>query len=250
MRDDRNRPDILSRLLLMGTVHGDPQGLKRLQSFFGSFKPDLILVELSPFARAFRKRHQTYFQNVLCRNLEHAARKSGVPFRDALKHPRIVSIRRQVCLPFEYRAASSYARNSGAGLFTVDYSLFSRQWIDSWPELISVQNLSVLLSLPSSRTDVAQVYRLASYHIRGTKDSSLHGIFKKTDPSSELWEVRERYMAEEVGKLLFLFRPARPVYIGGWRHLVSGGAVPALRDLLKVESFRCRLLSEATEQDG
>jgi pheromone shutdown protein TraB len=70
-------PDIASRLFLLGTMHSDPDGLGRAARFFRAANPDLILVELSPFARVFRRKHQPSFEKLLRLNLAVAAARRG-----------------------------------------------------------------------------------------------------------------------------------------------------------------------------
>ena len=244
MADVPERPEVLARLRLVGTVHGDPGGFKELKKLLESLKPDLIFVELSPFAWAFRKRHQVCFQKTLHNNLMRAAQRLHLPFRDALRHPHITAIRRQISLPFEYRAASSYALAHKAHLFPVDDSLFSQEWIRSWPELVSVENLSVLLRSSLSIPPMEEAYRSASSQIRNKKGTSLWSLPGRSGQEKEMWEKRERHMASQIEKTLFALHSAEAVYVGGWWHLTSNETLPTLRDLLGIGSPRCILLRE------
>ena len=57
-----------------------------------------------------------------------------------------------------------------------------------------------------------------------------------------LWEQRERHLADAVRSILQHHCPAKPVYLGGWRHLTPGGRFPSLRDLLGIKISQCYLL--------
>jgi hypothetical protein len=239
--------EFLSRLYLLGTVHGDPKGYKKLKSFLNSFKPDLILLELSPFAWAFRTRHQAYFQNAFLRHLKYAARRLGLSLQDALKHPQILAIRRQINLPYEYRAARAHVLHNEAMLFLVDHSSFSREWIAAWAELISVENLTFLLTSFSRVSDIEHTYRQALDSITRRYDLGVNGLFGDRDSEGKDWDAREHYVARQIQETLLIFQPRRALYVGGWWHLTSGGRLPTLRDLLKAKISRCYLLERESD---
>ena len=100
-------------LILVGGVHGDRHGFRRTLHFLETFQPDLVMVELSPFGKAFRDRNRRTLQQTFAHNLLLAARHVHLSLREALLHPEIKVIRRQLALPFEYRAALRFVRNTG-----------------------------------------------------------------------------------------------------------------------------------------
>jgi len=224
----------------MGTVHHDAKGYARLRAFLGTFRPDLILLELSPYAWMFRKRFQVSFQRRLETNLARAVAVSGMDPRQARKHSMVTAIRRQIALPFEYRAASAHAVGTGASLILVDYSGFSRKWIESWPEMISAENLRGLLCLPSTLDSIDRVYRTAERCI-ATNQPPVPGITVCAS-DVDLWQERECRMARKIVAALYARRPARPLYLGGWWHLTRDSRITTLRELLGAESSRCMLL--------
>jgi hypothetical protein len=228
----------------MGTVHHDTKGYARLKAFLDSFQPDLILLELSPYAWMFRKRFQASFQRRLEANLARAVAVSGLDPRQAGKHARVTAIRRQIALPFEYRAASAHASRSGAKIFLVDYSGFSRKWIESWPEMISPENLRGLLSLPSTRGSAERVYRTAERCIVAN-EPPVPGI-AVSGGDLGLWQERECRMARKIIAVLYARRPVRPLYLGGWWHLTRDSRITTLRDLLGVDPSRCLLLDRGS----
>lgn len=242
----RENKENLSRLILLGTVHNDPQGFKRLREFLEREKPDCILVELSPYALRYRLRHQRYLHKTLTRNLRSAAAESNVPLIEAFQHPEVAAIRRQISLPMEYRAAASYAQTGLSGVFPVDYSLFSRKWIATWPELLSPRNLCILLTQPSTTRSISTIYELAARSME--KNASPSIFYETTFQKSEkdpLWAEREYHMAMRIIHVLRAFSPQNPVYLGGWWHLTSGGPTSTLRDFLGVEPSKCFLLDRS-----
>lgn len=226
----RENKENLSRLILLGTVHNDPQGFKRLREFLEREKPDCILVELSPYALRYRLRHQRYLHKTLTRNLRSAAAESNVPLIEAFQHPEVAAIRRQISLPMEYRAAASYAQTGLSGVFPVDYSLFSRKWIATWPELLSPRNLCILLTQPSTTRFISSIYDLAA---RSMKKMPLHQysmkrLFKRVKKilygprESTTWRCgSSMYCAPFLPKIRFIWvdggilpRAARPPLCG------------------------------------
>lgn len=232
-----------STLILLGTVHGDPRGFARCLHSLQFLRPDLIFVELSPFARSFREDNASALHGVLFDNLRAAARKCLMPLRDALTHPEINAVRRQISLPFEYRAARRFSRATGSTLLLVDQSPFSRKMIERWPELLAAENLASLLALPrDARPAISRMYDSAARIIRAGGVPPADLAETGGDEPDRLWEERERYLAGELLSLMRRHCPSKPVYLGGWRHLCTGGSFPSLRELLQIDLARCVLL--------
>jgi hypothetical protein len=232
-----------SKLILVGTVHADRHGFARTARLLLSLQPDLVFVELSPFGKSFRSSNKVALQGILNHNLKEAAGKCGLPLKHALTHPEIQAVRRQIVLPFEYRAAWRYSRASGVELVLVDFSPFSRRMISSWPEMISSENMVTLLSLPrDSRLAITKVYDLAARGILGGS-SIIAGIAEAggagTDP---LWKKRERHMAAVIRSMLQSRHPKKSLHLGGWHHLTVGGCFSSLRELLRIDLCQCYLL--------
>jgi hypothetical protein len=239
----------VSRLTLVGTVHSDDRGFARIVRFLDSFQPDLIFVELSPYAKAFRDRNQATLQRTLNRNLRVAAGKCRLLFREALTHPEIKAIRRQLSLPLEFRAARRFSQATGSRLFLVDYSPFSRKLIALWPDLLASENLASLLSLPrNARPEVARIYDLAAQSILGAGSSAAGLVATDDDEPDRCWEKRERHLADTIFSHLHDHRPSKAVYLGGWLHLSIGGSLPSLRELLKIGLSQCTLLDRGCLQ--
>jgi hypothetical protein len=245
----KSRRRLHDRLTLVGTVHRDPAGYSKCVELLRSLSPDLVLVELSPFGLFFRKRNGRRLQRTLRGNLEKAARTRSIMLDQALIHPEIEAIRIQLNLPFEYRAAVAYSKETGADYRLVDSSYFSRRLIESWPDLITTENLEWLLSSPSHVPPVATLYQTAARLIRGGNLSSASGEEPVSpddhDDDDDAWRAREFLLAARINSHLAAPAPSKPVYLGGWTHLTAGGRLPTLRDILGAEPSRCILLPSA-----
>ena len=237
-RQPADQPAKPTGLILLGTVHSDPKGFSRTCAFLEAHRPDLIMVEISPFALKFRKERSSELRKAFLERLRMVARELKIEFTVALKHAQIASILRQIGIPYEYRASAAYAKETRIDLIAVDYSEFSREWIETWPEMTSAGNIKRLLELESAAPPVVSLYAQAARRIGG--GPSVPEILPGGDAPS--WQERERYMADEITSALERLSPERPVCIGGWWHLSCEGSVKTLRELLEVGAESCRLL--------
>ena len=167
------------------------------------------------------------------------SRKIKIEFRTAVRHTQIVSILCQIGLPYEYRASAAHAKRTGIDLIAVDYSEFSREWIGTWPEMISAENIERLLEIENTRLPVSSLYARASRRMAGGPPP--HEEAPSRDAA--LWQEREDFMASQITSAIERLNPERPVYIGGWWHLCSGGRIKTIRELLGIDADRCILLS-------
>ena len=91
--------------VLIGTVHGDPQGYERAWKLLRGLKPDLVTVEVSRFSLRYRQRREGRWQRLLQQALaELPAAAAG--------HLAIRRLAAQITLPFEVQVA----RERGAEL--------------------------------------------------------------------------------------------------------------------------------------
>lgn len=232
-------------LSLIGGVHQDPDGYRRCLRLILWLQPDILFVEISPFALSYRLHHHRELRETLRSNLRQAAARIGIPLPTAMRHPGVQAIRRQIQLPFEYRAASRYATFYGTKLIAVDSSSFSRRWIETWPELLAAENLMVLITMDDTKTrSDSHVYRAAAGHVSSTQAANNMGsgwINRITHLDAD-WKERERHMAGRIKEAILRHRPKQPVYVGGWWHLTRGHTNPTLRDIFQVPAKRCFLL--------
>lgn len=243
-------PAVLAGLLLVGTVHHDHAGFRRARSLLLKVRPEIVLVEISPYSLAYRTEHQRELRRTLDFNLEAAAAKAGVHPAQARSHPQIAAVRRQLELPFEYRAADAFSRETGAELHAVDDCSFSRRWIATWSELVAAENLAILLTLPRTTTTAFHAYKEARRRIGGQISPTVRGLKWWNPDDEKLWRERERFLAERVVETLEPSRPVKALYLGGWQRLVPGGSFPSLRELLGLDPSRCLLLDRAEYRAG
>ena len=175
-------------LILLGTVHSDPKGFSRTRTFLEQHRPDLILVEISAFALKFRKEHSSELRKIFLEHLRTISKKLKIEFSRAIKHVQITAILRQISIPFEYRASAAYAKRTGIDLIGVDYSDFSRRWIETWQEMISAENIELVCwNWKASGSPVSSLYAQAARRISGEP------FRPETRPADALrWQEREK----------------------------------------------------------
>ena len=233
-----------ARIILLGACHGDPRGYRRTVEILGALKPDLVAVEVSPFALRFRMRHRRFLMARLRSSIAVASRRLGIPAAQAYAHPQVRRLFLQIALPYEWRAARTHCALFALPCHPVDSSRFSRALICHWPELLSPANVGALLSLPSDETPWAEAqYRRAAWALQNG------GLFPspKTRPPADddLLEERERHLETQVRAILRVWEPARLVYLGGWEHLLPAASPPTLAQRLR-DLQPARLLLDGT----
>jgi len=236
----RHNPEPPSRLILLGTVHHDRAGFRRTLRALARLRPDRILLELSPFAWAFRQRHGARLQRTLMANLKIICRRHRVPLARALRHPEIQLIQRQLALPFEYRAALRYTRQTPASLLLIDSSAASSAYLKTWPELIATDNLARLLlpCEPNRRDSVTGQYRQAE---RLLDQARIQDVPPATRPPAAAGSAREGYLARQIECAMAGPLPYRLLYLGGWQHLSP--QPNCLRSLVAAHRPRIELLN-------
>lgn len=240
----RHNPEHPSRLILLGTVHHDRAGFRRTLHALARLRPDRILVELSPFAWAFRQRHATLLLRTLIANLRIACRRHRVTLARALRHPEIQLIQRQLALPFEYRAALRYGRQTPAALLLIDSSEVSSAYLKTWPELIATDNLAQLLRpcQVHRRDSVASQYRQAERLLHRDRIPEARSADSPPSwPAAAAWSARERHLATQIEGALAVPLPCRVLYLGGWEHLSPHPG--SLRSLVAAHRPRIELLN-------
>ncbi|SHF32496.1 hypothetical protein SAMN02745206_01755 [Desulfacinum infernum DSM 9756] len=232
-----------ARVILLGACHGDPRGYRRTAEILQALNPDVVAVEVSPFALWFRRHHRRFLMDRLRRSIAVASRRLGIPPAQAYGHPRVRRLFIQIAPPYEWRAARAHRAAFGTPCYPVDSSTFSRALISHWPELLSPDNVTVLLSLPSDETPSADAeYRRAAWTL------SMGRSLPFSPPASHaapLFEEREPHLETQVRAILRALKPARLVYLGGWEHLLPGASSPSLAQRLR-DLQPTRLLLDGT----
>jgi hypothetical protein len=225
-------------LLLIGTRHTDPHGARRLLDLLWKEKPLEVLVEVSPFGIAFRRRNGRRLRCLLGRRLRHLT--GGAQASKDREPARPIFL--QLGTPFEYRASLRYCRDSGAGLSCIDLSSQSRQWIQGhWGEMLDTANLKALLENPPVET-ASKDYGLACRLMAEKEESCITPYLRSwmDDPDSV---IREAHLANQVAGAYERMKAGRIAYVGGWQHLLHPTDAGTLCDRLAHLSPRRILLS-------
>jgi len=180
----------MSRLILLGTIHRDPQGEEVLLRTIGELRPELITVEVSPYALRFRKRHAP---RLLRENLPLQVAEFILP-------------------PYEYRAAKAYGLRCRVPVIPVDSCLKSRVLLRRAVELFSAENLRRLKE-EDLKGLLRREYALAR---RCWQDGFMAQWFL-----SNGWDLRrERAMARRIRQILSRHPTKRLLHVGGWMHML------------------------------
>jgi len=230
-------------LILIGTVHRDPEGSAKLSSLLSKECPAAVAVEVSPYGLFYRRKNGRRLHRQLMRRVKRLANELRVSWR---RWGQIDAIQTQLRAPFEYRTAQNYCRDHGAMLFCIDSSHWSKRWIhDQWQHLLSSKNLKALLKqLPEDlRDEVGRDYKMATL-LLGPGDRSLVSAFVRTWTEDPSWQQREAELAQELERLYLGVQKGRLAYAGGWQHLLGPHAGGTLYERLEHLQPRRVLLDE------
>jgi len=200
--------ELSSRLVLIGTVHGDPRGYARVLRLLERLRPEIVTVEISRFSVRYRQAWEQRWRRQLQKAL--AELPPG-----ASGHPAIRRVAGQIILPFEYRAARDYSRQQCIRCLPLDLGGLSRRHLPQYgKELLSPANLRALLAHgEDSRDDpVAREFKRA----RWTMQNSAWRLPLQNSPETRR---RESFISRRLQRLLRT--PGRIVHVGGWEHLAS-----------------------------
>jgi hypothetical protein len=202
-------------LILVGTVHLDPDGYDLLSKLLFELKPETVCVDVSPYALEFRRTVGPEYRSLL----DNFRREDGsLP-------PALEAVDVQLQVPFEYRAADDYAGRRGARVVPVGDSAQSQKLLAHLSrELMTTDNLVKLAAReePPLLVQVEKEWKRArrNYITRAPAASGL----EKTD--------------KRLARQIKAYAGREPVtHVGGWEHLKG------LSDLLADLGPKVRLLS-------
>jgi pheromone shutdown protein TraB len=222
------------RLTLIGTVHRDPRGAERLQSLLRSLHPDLITLEMSEKALAYRLGDARRQLLRIDRLLVRLARELPIEPVKLQAHPAVADIRTLLALPFEYQAAAAYAAGGEVPLHLIDRSDISAAKLQRVErELITYRNLKILVSLPvgAEKSDF-EGYGRAHAMITRDPGETVRQAFLAGRRGEEGIGGRDRWMAAQIRRLLAARRGGHLVHVGGWVHLIEDARGETLYSLL------------------
>lgn len=216
----------VSSLILIGTVHGDPYGHKKLYRLLTEKKPKVITVEISPYSLSFRAKYVSEIRRTLRENLRRMQNECGATLREIISHGAIMGIFGMLKEPFEWRAAAAYAQKNNACLFSIDLSIYAQEKLTYLTELVSLENLKNLKKLPSPSflEEISAQYARAKHLFQNPP---------KIWPVAQETLERENYMAEKIRKILKRYKEGIFCHIGGWEHLLERPDAKSLFHLLQ-----------------
>ena len=234
-------------LILIGTVHHDPGGAEKLRKILTNARPVAVAVEVSPYGLFYRYRNGRRLLRRLMRKVKRLAQDLQVSWQ---RWGQIHAIRTQIQLPFEYRTALSYCRDTGAELSCIDSSTWSKRWIDNhWCHLLSRENLEVLLaeSPKDQKQEVSRDYKMASFLLRSRQEPFVP-VFAKIWSADLHWQQRETDLARVLEGLYDKVDTGRLAYVGGWQHLLGPNAGGTLYERLEHLQPRRVLLNSGVDR--
>lgn len=221
-------------LTLIGTVHRDPRGSERLLPLLRRLLPDLVTLEMSAAALAYRQGKAQLLRLRLDHILVRLARKNSTELAKLQAHPAVTDICNLLALPFEYQAAAICAAETAAQLHLIDrcdISAAKLQRVEA--ELITYRNLKMLVSLPNTaELSSFEGYDRAHALISRDPGEPVRQAFLAGRRGEEGIGPRDRWMAAQIRRLLAERPEAHLLHVGGWVHLVEDSRGETLYSLL------------------
>lgn len=230
-------------LLLIGTVHRDPDGAKKLRKLLVEERPVAVALEVSPYGLFYRRRKGRRLLRRLMKTVKRLAEDLQVSWQ---RWGQIHAIRTQIQLPFEYRTALSYCRDTGATLSCIDSSTWSKRWIDNnWCHLLSRENLEILLAErpKDEKQEVSRDYKMAALLLR-SQEEPIVPAFAQTWSADLHWQQRENDLARSLEGFYSTVEKGQLAYVGGWQHLLGPNAGGTLYERLEHLQPRRMLLND------
>jgi len=213
-------------LIMVGTVHRDPEGYPRLLQLLEREQPAIVTVEFSPYGRIFRAEQAAALRTTLRENLRRIKEEEGRPMREIISQSAILGIFFLLKEPYEWQAAKAYADRYGIFLKGIDLSCYSKDKLSHLAELLSLENLRTLLRIPfpDLSKQVESEYsraRFLFFHPSST-GSPMHGV-----------KIREAHMAKKIRSFVRRVKGKKIMHVGGWEHLIEFSQGKSLFGLLQ-----------------
>ena len=196
-------------ILFCGISHGDPHCREKILAFLGEYQPEIILLEVSPFALLFRLTLGRVYLALLRRRISRLGPSSPAGLENLIRY---------LSLPREYRAVQEHCRKTRCRYRLVDSSLFSLLHLRKAHKILSWENLRMHREF---REDPFQQERTMARRILQDGDDLLRKIKLDAFRRDDLLQRRERILIRRVGNELRRNPGKRLCYIGGWEHLME-----------------------------
>ncbi|MBW2350180.1 MAG: hypothetical protein JRF20_03190 [Deltaproteobacteria bacterium] len=223
-------------LILVGTVHLDPQGRKGLYKLIENLQPSILTVEISSFSVRYRLSNQEKW-------LLHLRKLKYKLPEERRGHPRLKLLKLQLYIPFEWEVAYRYGKANNVPCLAIDSGNLARNELPLWKsEVLSRKNLLKITDEPDFDLDnhfkechsQAKNALVAPNHL----PKPLHLLSWLSD---RFWGKREKILAYRIrtvhgNGLSNTGSSSRTstyhVHICGWMHLMAGYPRKTLADLL------------------
>ncbi|MCK4603809.1 MAG: hypothetical protein KAU41_03810 [Deltaproteobacteria bacterium] len=223
------------RLILVGTVHLDPEGRRGLYKIIENLKPSILTVEISRFSVRYRLSNQERWLLRL-RDL-----KYKLP-EERRGHSGLKLLKLQIHIPFEWEVAHRYSEANNVPCLAIDSGNLAQNELPLWKsEILSRKNLLKITDKPDFDLDnhfrecrsLAKIALATPNHL-----NPLHHLPWLSD---RFWEKREKTLACRIGRIhgngllnhgSFSSTSTHHVHICGWMHLIAGAPWKTLADLL------------------
>jgi hypothetical protein len=230
-----------AHVILIGTVHRDPEGYDRLLAILHEENPDCLTLEISPYAVRFRRKRRLALKKRVRDIVRGLARELPFPGEgEPVRHPAVRRVLAVIDFPYEYRAAAAFSRSKNMPFYCIDRSDFSREKISRLErELVTRENLRALIQFMPHEAyrEIPREFRLASMALGRSQEAP----FRNGDDQE--MSARDRFMASKIRALLNASENRRLVHIGGWEHLIDDRNRDTLFRLLSDLRPQRRLLS-------
>nr|HDN00300.1 hypothetical protein [Deltaproteobacteria bacterium] len=241
-------------LILVGTVHLDPQGGKGLSKIIETFQPSILTIEISGFSVRYRLANKKRWLTRL-RYLKHRLPE------EKRNHSRLKLLKLQLQIPFEWDVAYRYSKANNIPCLPIDSSDLARAELPLWKSwVVSSKNLLKLTDEPDFDLDE---------HFRECHSQAKIALSKPnhfTKPGQQLswlsnrsWEKREKTLAYRIQRVHENALPnlvSHPkassyhIHVCGWMHLMTGAPWKTMADLLsRLTPVRILLTREGTGSD-
>ncbi len=238
----------MADIVLVGTVHRDPNGHDRLLSILREEGPDCLTLEMSPYAVRYREENRLALRRRVCDILDDLVGQTpAFAQQDPLFHPAIRNVLAMIDFPYEYLAASAFSRSRNIPFRCIDRSDLSRKRLSRLErEIITRENLRALIVLDPDEVcrEVDREYSLASMVVHRGKETAYRLQIRRE------MAMRDRSMARRIRGILHGLRCRKLVHIGGWEHLLDHGKTETLFTLLSDLRPRRRLLTSQFRGDS
>ena len=266
----------MENLILLGTVHRDPDGKRRLARLLEDLRPRVISLEVSPASIRIRWDQGWDWIRLFKEQLTTLRDQTGLGAADLMERATLRGVYEYLRFPYEYRAAVEYARRTDRPLFLLDDSDLAVSYLNRVEdEILTLDNMRLLAEAGQGRSlerEVRDEYQRAEKRIFGPGPQP---DFSPPDPES--WAARENSLSQKLRLLhsglkrrtgqslkgqLFIegllipsdaagFIPETVelpedglhLYIGGWEHLMEDHDGQALYNRLKDLDPERRLLA-------